>query len=63
MKPVFLRLRSFAVTGLLIAVAQGAVALPPGTSAEILERIRPIGSLRTADMPVAEAGAAPAEAA
>ena len=37
------------VAGLLAALSLGAVALPPGTNAEILERIRPIGSLNVAE--------------
>ena len=37
------------VAGLLAAFSLSAVALPPGTNAEILERIRPIGSLNVAE--------------
>jgi len=44
--PKFVR---FTATGLFVLLAQGAVAAPAGTDAEIRSRIAPIGSLRTAE--------------
>ncbi|MEE4383852.1 MAG: c-type cytochrome [Pseudomonadales bacterium] len=44
--PKFVR---FTATGLFVLLAQGAVAAPAGTDAEIRSRIAPIGNLRTAE--------------
>lgn len=44
--PKFVR---FTATGLFVLLAQGAVAAPAGTDAEIRSRIAPIGDLRTAE--------------
>lgn len=47
------------VAGVFAAVSLGAVALPPGTNAEILQRIEPIGTLNVAESAgdeVADAG-------
>lgn len=41
--------RNGMAAALLAAFSLGAVALPPGTNEEILERIRPIGSLNVAE--------------
>lgn len=41
--------RNGMAAALLAAFSLGAIALPPGTNEEILERIRPIGSLNVAE--------------
>jgi cytochrome c5 len=46
----------FTATGLFVLLAQGAVAAPAGTDAEIRSRIAPIGNLRTAESGEQEAG-------
>lgn len=51
--PKFVR---FTATGLFVLLAQGAVAAPAGTDAEIRSRIAPIGSLRTAESGEEESG-------
>jgi cytochrome c5 len=51
--PKFVR---FTATGLFVLLAQGAVAAPAGTDAEIRSRIAPIGELRTAESGEQESG-------